>query len=221
MAKKEVDFEDAFIREVDEDLKNEAARKFWEKYGLYVIILVVGSLTLAVSYESVKVWYKKRAENWSDSYAVALSLQNQKRFSESLDTLNYINDKDYGIYVDLAQLQKANVLFDENKKEDALKILEEIISNTKFNAQLRDVAIIKLASYKVDNAPATEVYELLKDLVSNEKNSWYPVANELLATVALRDGNKEEALEILNNLLQNEKTPDNIKERIKNTISLI
>lgn len=220
MKKREVDYEDAFMREVEEDLKNETMRKFWEKYGLYIIILVVAALTLAVSYETVKSWYVKRAENWSDSYAVALSLQNQKRYNESIDTLDFIIDKDYGIYVDLSDIQKANVLFDEGKTEEALNILKEISKNSKFTAPLREAATIKLASYLVDTASSEEINQLLSPLANNEKSSWYPLANDLLATVALRDNNPELAKEIYDRIVQHEKTPDEMKERIKNIISL-
>ena len=62
----EFTLQDAFIREVDEDLKNESMKKLWDKYGLFIIIIVVASLTLAVSYESLKTWYIHRAENRAD-----------------------------------------------------------------------------------------------------------------------------------------------------------
>ena len=46
----EYTMQDAFIREVDEDLKNESMKKLWDKYGLFVLLIVIVSLTVAVSY---------------------------------------------------------------------------------------------------------------------------------------------------------------------------
>ena len=66
--------QEAFIKEVNEDLKNESMKKMWDKYGLYIIILVVAALTAAVSFEAIKAWYTKKLQTWSDSYAYALSL---------------------------------------------------------------------------------------------------------------------------------------------------
>ena len=51
--------QEAFIKEVNEDLKNESMKKMWDKYGLYIIILVVAALTAAVSFEAIKAWYTK------------------------------------------------------------------------------------------------------------------------------------------------------------------
>ena len=75
--------QEAFIKEVNEDLKNESMKKMWDKYGLYIIILVVAALTAAVSFEAIKAWYTKKLQTWSDSYAYALSLQNQGKYDES------------------------------------------------------------------------------------------------------------------------------------------
>ena len=74
--------QEAFIKEVNEDLKNESMKKMWDKYGLYIIILVVAALTAAVSFEAIKAWYTKKLQTWSDSYAYALSLQNQGKYDE-------------------------------------------------------------------------------------------------------------------------------------------
>ena len=52
--------QEAFIKEVNEDLKNESMKKMWDKYGLYIIILVVAALTAAVSFEAIKAWYTKK-----------------------------------------------------------------------------------------------------------------------------------------------------------------
>lgn len=153
--------QEAFIKEVNEDLKNESMKKMWDKYGLYIIILVVAALTAAVSFEAIKAWYTKKLQTWSDSYAYALSLQNQGKYDESIDTFDYIAGKDYGIFSDLAKMQKANILLEQKKNDEAFKLMNEIIEDKSFNPQLRDTTILKLASYKLDNAPAEEIEELI------------------------------------------------------------
>ena len=149
--------QEAFIKEVNEDLKNESMKKMWDKYGLYIIILVVAALTAAVSFEAIKAWYTKKLQTWSDSYAYALSLQNQGKYDESIDTFDYIAGKDYGIFSDLAKMQKANILLEQKKNNEAFKLMNEIIEDKSFNPQLRDTTILKQASYKLDNAPAEEI----------------------------------------------------------------
>lgn len=221
MKKTDDSFQEAFIREVDEDLKNESMKKLWDKYGLYVILIVVVSLTIAVSFEGIKNWYAHKLETRADTYAYALSMQNLGKYQESKDNLDYIITHDYGIFTDLAKLQKANVLFDEGKTDEALKLLEALAHDNKLTPQLRDAAVIKLASYKLDKAPAEEVNSLIEGLANDPANKWNPIAREMQAILVLREGNAGAAKEMYEQLLQDEDTPESMKSRIKDIISVL
>ena len=213
--------QDAFIREVDEDLKNESMKKLWDKYGLFVLLIVIVSLTVAVSYESIKSWYIKRAENRTEGYAVALSMQNQGLFDDSLEALDLIINQKMGTYAELAEMQKANILLEQNKEKEALALLEKIANDKSRSLQLRDTALIKLASYRQDGATFEEMSELLSSITKSKDNAWYAVAEDMLATILLRDGNIEQAKEIYNALLENQDTPDDLKNRIKDILSVL
>lgn len=223
MKKKNEEFtlQDAFIREVDEDLKNESMKKLWDKYGLFIIIFVVASLTLAVSYESLKSWYIRRAENRADAYAAALSLQNQARFAESEEAFDLIINEKLGAYAGLAKMQKANLLLEQDNIKEALTLLKEISEDKSVSPQLRDTALIKLATYRQDSASFEEMAELLRPVTENDNNAWNAFAKDILATVLLRDGKKEEAVEIYNSLLQNPDASEDLKNRIKDILSVL
>ncbi len=217
----EYTMQDAFIREVDEDLKNESMKKLWDKYGLFVLLIVIVSLTVAVSYESIKSWYIKRAENRTEGYAVALSMQNQGLFDDSLEALDLIINQKMGTYAELAEMQKATILLEQNNEKEALALLEKIANDKSSRQQLRDTALIKLASYRQDSATFEEMSELLSPITNSKDNAWYAVAEDMLATILLRDGNTEQAKEIYNALLENQDTPDDLKNRIKDILSVL
>ncbi len=213
--------QEAFIKEVNEDLKNESMKKLWDKYGLYIIILVAAALTAAVSFETMKAWHTKKIQKWSDSYAYALSLQNQGKYDDSIQTFDYIAGQDYGIFSDLAQMQKANILLEQNKTDEALKLMAEIAADKSFNSQLRDTVALKLASYKLENAPIDEIRQLIGGIAQDAENSWQPSANEMLALAYLRDGEIAQAREIYDQLLQSDKTSEVMKVRIKDILSAL
>lgn len=223
MKKKNEEFtmQDAFIREVDEDLKNESMKKLWDKYGLFIIIVVVASLTLAVSYESLKTWYVRRAENRADAYAAALSLQNQARLAESEEAFDLVIDEKLGAFAELAKMQKANLLLEQDNIKEALSLLKEISEDKSVSPQLRDTALIKLATYRQDNAAFEEMSELLRPIAENDNNAWNTVAQDILATVLLRDGKTDEAKEIYNALLENPDAPEDMKNRIRDILSVL
>ncbi len=213
--------QEAFIKEVNEDLKNESMKKLWDRYGLYIIILVAAALTAAVSFETIKAWHTKKIQKWSDSYAYALSLQNQGKYDDSIQTFDYIAGQDYGIFSDLAQMQKANILLEQNKTDEALKLMAEIAADKSFNSQLRDTVALKLASYKLENAPIDEIRQLIGGIAQDAENSWQPSANEMLALAYLRDGEIAQAREIYDQLLQSDKTSEVMKVRIKDILSAL
>ncbi len=213
--------QEAFIKEVNEDLKNEEFKKIWDKYGIYIIILIVAALTAAVSFETIKSWYTKKMQTWSDTYAYAISMYNQNKYDDSMESLNYIIAKDYGIFTELAQMQKINILLDQNKIDDATKLMEQVINDKSFNPQLKQTVIFKLASYKIENAPLAEIEALIGDTARDINSSWQPAAAEMLAVAYLHNGKTAEAKEIYNNLLKNDKASEIMKARISDIMSVL
>ena len=127
------DFEDAFIREIDEELKNEKLKRIWDKYGLLIIILVTLAVFAAVSFETFKAWQDRRNQEMSNTFAYALNLQNQGRFAEADEVLASLVNADRGIYSDIAAMQKVNLLLEQNQTDKAVSALQEICNNDDFN----------------------------------------------------------------------------------------
>ena len=86
--------EDAFILEVNEELKNDRIRDIWNRYGLYIIAFVAIALTAAVSFETFKSWHDKKYQKISDVYAVAVAMQNQGK-SCLADSMRFVSLKGF------------------------------------------------------------------------------------------------------------------------------
>ena len=220
--KREVDSaeQEAFIREVTEEVKNDQLKQMWEKYGIYIILLVVFAIVGAVSYEGIKSWQIKRSETWSDTYAYALNLEGQGKYDESLEVLEKMEQTGGNIYSNIAKLQTANILFEQGKIDAAVEILEEIVEDKSINKKLRDVSAIKLASYKLDSGSYEEIETLLKPLIE-ENGSWASIAKEMMAMASIREGNIEEGRAIYNELLNTPNLPDALKMRVQDMLSVL
>lgn len=212
--------EDALLREVVDEVKNEELQKIWNKYGLLIIIGIAFILTLTISFESIRNWQQKKSQELSNAYSVALSLQNQGRFDESLGIYNTLAEKSSGIYADLAKMQIANVYLEQDRKDDAMAVLQAMIDDANTSSQMRDLAALKLASYKLDsNASADEIAKLLQPLLTNEKDS--DVAHELLAMLYLREKNFEQAKIEYEKIATSAEASDNMKTRARDMINLL
>lgn len=212
--------EDAFIREIDEEIKNDRIKKLWDQYGLFIILFVIAAVSAAVSYETFKSWKEKRNQQYSNSYAYALNLQNQGRYAESLEVLEKMKEADNGIYSDVAEIQIANILVDQGKTNEAVKILEEVVNKKSFNKQMRDVATIKLASYKLDTAPSEEIRKLIVPYTESE-NSWTNIARELLAMLAVRDADFAQAKKLYNDIANSTGATETLKARAKDMLATL
>lgn len=212
--------EDAFIREIDEEIKNDRIKKLWDQYGLFIILFVIVAVSAAVSYETFKSWNEKRNQQYSNSYAYALNLQNQGRYAESLEVLEQMKKADNGVYSDVAEIQIANILVDQGKTDEAVKILEEVVNKKSFNKQMRDVAVIKLASYKLDTAPGEEIRALIAPYAESE-NSWTNIARELLAMLAVRDADFAQAKKLYNDIANSASATESLKARAKDMLATL
>lgn len=224
MKKKETSAEsraiDNFFREVSEDVQNDKLKKIWDTYGLHIIIAIIVILTIAVSFETLKAWKIKRNETWSDAYAYALNLQNQGKYDESMNVLGEISQKNKGIYRDLSEIQKSNILFEQGKNAEALDLLEKIVNDESIDPKMRHITAVKLASYKLDTAPREEIEKLLAPLM-NEESSWKNIAKEMLAMLEIREGNIEKAKEIYGEILNSPDLSDGLKLRVQDMLSAL
>lgn len=214
------DFEDAFIREIDEELKNEKLKKIWDKYGLFIIIFVVLAVSAAVSFETFKAWNEKRNQEFSDTYAYALNLQNQGRYAEAMEVLDKLQKSKKAVYSDIAEIQMANIMMEQNKVEEAIAILENVVKDEDFNPQMKQIATIKLASYKLDYAPSEEIQSMLAPLV-RENGVWTNIAKEMLAMLAVRDGDLDRAKTLYQEISVAANTPETLKARAQDMLNVI
>ena len=217
---KDIIEEDPLLKEISDDVKNDQMKILWDKYGLYVIIFVALGLTAAVSFETFKNWANKRNQEISNTYAVALSLQSQGKLDESLKLFQSLSERS-GLYADIAKLQIANIYFEQNKPQDAVKMLEQLADDAE-SSQMQEIAVLKLAAYKIDtNAPAEEVQEILRPLTLEENGGSYNVARELLAMLAIRDGDLETAKEEYEQIIASASSSDELKSRAQDMITII
>ena len=218
--RKEPVVEDSFIREINEELKNENIKKLWDKYGLHLIVALVVVLTLAVSFETFRNWRIKRFEDASNTYAYALALQSMDRLDESINVLQKLQQGTSGIYADIAQMQIANIRLEEGKIEEASALLQKMTKDEKITPQIRDIAAIKLASYKLDGAPAEEVRALLQPLMQDD-NSWKNVAKEIAAMLAVREKDMKDARRLYSEISADPQASESIRSRAQDMLSVL
>lgn len=212
--------QEKLMREIDADLKNESINLWWKKYGVYVITFVVLVLFATVGFETILHWHDKGNQKWSDEYSSALEMQAIGDYTNSEKLLDEISKNGNKAYENLAKLQKVNLLLAQGKESDAIAVLEILVQDKSLNESLRNITIVKLASYKVDNSSLQEVVDLLSPLASSD-SSWAGFAKEMIAASYIKANDFEKAREIYADILASKNVSSEQKNRVSDLASVI
>lgn len=209
---------DAFIQEVDEDVKNDSLKALWDKYGLFVIAFVVIAVSAAVSFDRLQAWRTALSQRKTEAYVAATSLGTTAE--EKIGNLQQISKDNQGLFSDFAKLQIANLLLADGKQDEALTALEKLANEKEVNKEVKHIALMKLATYRVDTMGKDEFAALLQPVLA-ENNSWTPMAQDLLAMSAIQNGDIETAREIYTKLLKIKDLPENFRNKVQDMLASI
>ena len=131
-----------------------------------------------------------------------------------------MSEKASGIYDDLAKMQIANIFLEQGKKNEALDVLENLIDNDNILPQMRNIAAMKLASYKMDmGVDADEITALLLPVIEDDSRS--DIARELLAMLYIREKDVEKAEAEYKQIITSATASDAIKTRASDMLNLL
>lgn len=214
-----LEMEKAFFEEVDEEVRNDKFKQLVNKYGGVILFILVIALSVAVGYEKIGEWRVRKAEQKNVQYVQALTPNPD--YENNIVALENIVATEKGIYRDMAQMHIANILFDNNQKEKAVEALEQLYQDSETSPKIKEIAAIKLASYKIDFASFAEISELLSPIADNDNSAWKPMAKELLAMSAIQNNDYTTAKQIYQELLATGNLSDEFKTRVNDMLALI
>jgi len=213
-----LDAEKAFFEEVDEEVRNERFKELVNKYGGYILAILIVALSFAVGYEKIAQWRISKSEQKNVQYVQALSPAPD--YESNIAALENIVATEKGLYRDMAYLQIASLLLENGKQEKGLEVLQNIYQDDTVMDKVREIAAVKLATYKVDTASYQEIETLLNPIVV-KTGAWAPMAKELLAMSAIQNKDMEKAKSIYQELLANTNISDEFKSRINDMLASI
>lgn len=213
------DLTDAFIQEVDEDVKNDNLKALWDKYGVLIVAFVVLAVSVTISFDQIKNWRITQNQQRTEEYMAAAQIRADNP-EANIAALQQVSQKNQGIFSDFARLQIANVLLSQDKIEEALTALENLVNDKQVNSEVKHVALIKLATYRLDTMDKASFEQLLQPLLT-ENTSWTPMAQDLLAMSAIKNGDIEAARNIYENILKIDDLPDGFKNKIQDMLTSI
>lgn len=207
---------DAFIREVDEDLRQKQLTDLWNKYGKFVIGIAIGIIIIVAGRGIYNYVVEGKYNEQADAYAQAL-LENDADAKAALDQIIASDVDGYEI---LATFRKAELALAAEDKLGAVKILDEFIATATVPTLYKDIANIQAAILEVDSTSVDDVRGRLSLILNGETNFKY-IAAEIVALAELKAGDVDAAKTRLEELLAGDEVPGSIKNRAEQYLSVI
>ena len=212
--------QEMLAKEVDAELKNDQIKAFWKKYRFLFIGLACAAVIFVIAFELYQSWRMKTRIAESDQFEQAAVLSYQGKYDDALRELSALSKNAKTGYRYLADLKRSSILIQQQKNEEAFKLLMQLVGNKKVPDELRSVARLSLVGHQIDSKTPEEIQLLLQPLL-NESNPFYGSAAELMAISYLKQNNQKAAKNILNQALQSTSVPLNVKQRLSELLSLV
>ncbi len=215
------------IKKINKDILEKFSldniRDFTNKYLLQILYLIIAILVVSL----LTIFFTNRVNNSKQKDMIgfyqAINYISEGKNEEALSILNniYTSSKNSEIKM-LSGIKVANILLEEKKYDEAVKIYLEIYNldnNNEFLKNLSGVAGLNILISQNNKSNYDQIEKLLKEL-NNPKNPLLPLVQEQNGIFELQKGNTENGLEILNSLLKQDIDQDMI-DRINSIIKAV
>ncbi len=207
---------DAFIREVDEDLRQKQLTNIWNKFGKYIIGIAVGIVLVVAGRGIYASMTESKYAEQADAFTAALL----KSDAEAATALDEIIASDVDGYEILATFKKVENAIAAGDKLGAVAILDDFIATASVPELYKEMATLQAGILEVDSASVDEVRARLTLILNGETQFKY-MAGEIVALAELNAGEADAAKARLQGLLDDEEAPGSIKNRAEQYLSVI
>jgi len=204
--------DDSFIREVNEELRQDRARALWDRFGPAFIGLAVAVVLATAAFVGWEYWVESQANKSGDEFSAALQLANSGKNDEALAALAALEKDGYGAYPLLARMRAATVLGQKGDFTGAVKEFDEVSGDGSIPHAIRDMARLRAALILVDNGTYEDVSARVEPLTA-DTNTLRHSAREALGLAAWKSGKAKDAIALFDQIASDDGAPRNLRQR--------
>lgn len=204
--------DEAFLREVDEELRRDQIVGVWKNYGRVIIGLIVAALAIFAGVLGWRAWSHGAAEKQAIELQQAydsIASGNSQAAKAPIDKL--AGDGAPG-YRALAKMLQGNDLLAAGKTKEAAAKYGEVAGDSSVGQPIRDLATIRQTHTEFDALAPQVVIDRLKPLATSD-SAWLGSAGEMIAMADLKLNRLAEARAMFKMIAESDKVPDSIRQR--------
>lgn len=203
---------DAFLREVDENLRRDQMADFAKSYGTWIVLGVVLFLAAVGGW---LYWQNRQAEEAARQTEELNRIFNDVA-AQNLDTvpqrLEELEESSSGAIRAVALLASGAVALESNDRAKAIASYRELAEDDGLPQPYRDVATIRVTALEFDMMKPEDVIARLQPL-AQAGNPWFGSAGEMTALAYLKQGQDQKAGQMFAAIAADKQVPDSIRSR--------
>ena len=206
------DISETFVREVDENLRRDQLRDFFQKNGTWLIVAVVLFLGASGGF----IWWKQHQVQRSGAEVEKLAeiykdigSGNMAQAPQQLDALSNSGSKAVRAS---ALFARAALALQQGDTKLALGTYKSIASDGSLPRAYRDAALIRQTALEFDQIQPQEVIARLQPL-AKPGEPWFGSAGEMSALALIKQGKKQEAGQLFAAIARDSGVPETIRTR--------
>jgi hypothetical protein len=204
--------DEAFLREVDEELRREQIQQVWKRYGQWIAGAIILFLAAFAAFLFWRAQTEKRAEARGEEMAAALGDVQAGRKTAAGQKLDALIGTDAKGYVTAALFTKAAMASDKGDNKAAAAIYAGIAADQGVAEPFRDAALIRQTLAEYDSLKPQVIIDRLKPLTTPD-SPFFATAGELTAIAMLQANRPAEAGRLLAAVANDSKTPASLRAR--------
>lgn len=204
--------DEAFLREVDDELRREQVTAMWRRYGRLAAI-AIGLFLIALA---AFLWWRaeraKAAEAQAETLSGALADIQAGRKAEADKKFDTLVAEGTPGYRATGLFTKAALAADRGDKKATVALLSQIVADDKLPQPYRDLATIRQTLIDFDDVQPQVVVDRLKPLAI-EGEPFFASAGELTAMAYVQMNRRADAGRLLAAVARDDKAPSTLRAR--------
>ena len=211
MALRPIDNE-TFYREVDEELRRDQLKSWWERFGKLVIAAIVLVLALIGGF----IWWQNQKEvkagERSETLLAAFDDIAARKTGPANEKLDSLAKSGSEAHRAAALLTKADLAIEAKDLKGAAAIYRQVADDDGLAQPYRDLALVRMTAIEFDTIQPQAVVDRLKGLAVAGK-PWFGSAGEMVALSYLRLNKPQQAAGIFAAMAKDKTLPDTLRSR--------
>lgn len=203
---------EAFLREVDEELRRDQLAGFWERYGRIVLVAIVAGLVVYGGYLFWQDRQQKAAGVEGEKLQTAYDDLAANRTAQATAPLAELADSRNPAVRALALFTQADVDLQKNDDRAAAAKFAAVANDASLAQPFRDLALVRQTAAEYDGMQPQAVIDRLRGLAV-PGNAYFGSAGEMVAVAYLRTGRRDLAGRMFGDIARNEQVPASIRQR--------